>query len=152
MVVAIKESVSEAQKWNAENAKMARQLGIKQVFNLDYRNHDMDDVSKVEMRARLIFLIRLLKIDTEGSELKVLLGAAKTLQAQRIDMIQIEFNEMNVVSRVFFRDYFQLLREFDIYRLLPGELLPLRDYRPLYCELFAFQNLLAVRKGLPDIA
>jgi LmbE family N-acetylglucosaminyl deacetylase len=48
----------------AETELMARQLGIKQVFNLDYRNHDMDDVSKVEMRARLIFLIRLLKIDT----------------------------------------------------------------------------------------
>jgi LmbE family N-acetylglucosaminyl deacetylase len=47
-----------------DNEAMAKLLGIKQVFNLDYRNHDMDDVSKVEMRARLIFLIRLLKIDT----------------------------------------------------------------------------------------
>ena len=35
---------------------MAKVLGIKQVFNLDYRNHRMDDVSRVEMRARLIFL------------------------------------------------------------------------------------------------
>ena len=48
----------------AETETMARLLGIKQVFNLDYRNHDIDDVSRVEMRARLIFLIRLLKIDT----------------------------------------------------------------------------------------
>ena len=47
-----------------DNEAMAKMLGIKQVFNLDYRNHRMDDVSRVEMRARLIFLIRLLKIDT----------------------------------------------------------------------------------------
>jgi LmbE family N-acetylglucosaminyl deacetylase len=47
----------------AETETMATALGIKQVFNLDYRNHDMDDVSRVEMRARLIFLFRLLKVD-----------------------------------------------------------------------------------------
>ena len=48
----------------ADNQAMAKVLGIKQVFDLGYRNHRMDDVSRVEMRARLIFLIRLLKIDT----------------------------------------------------------------------------------------
>ncbi len=48
----------------ADNLAMAKVLGIKQVFDLGYRNHRMDDDSRVEMRARLIFLIRLLKIDT----------------------------------------------------------------------------------------
>ncbi len=48
----------------SETETMAKTLGIKQVFNLDYRNHDIDDVSRVEMRARLIFLFRLLKVDT----------------------------------------------------------------------------------------
>jgi LmbE family N-acetylglucosaminyl deacetylase len=48
----------------ADNQAMAKALGIKQVFDLGYRNHRMDDVSRVEMRGRLIFLIRLLKIDT----------------------------------------------------------------------------------------
>jgi LmbE family N-acetylglucosaminyl deacetylase len=48
----------------SETETMAKTLGIKQVFNLDYRNHDMDDVSRVEMRARMIFLFRLLKVDT----------------------------------------------------------------------------------------
>ncbi len=47
-----------------ENQVMAHVLGFKQVFDLNYRNHRMDDVSRVEMRGRLIFLIRLLKIDT----------------------------------------------------------------------------------------
>lgn len=48
----------------ADNQTMAQVLGIKQVFDLNYPNHALDDVSRVEMRGRLIFLIRLLKIDT----------------------------------------------------------------------------------------
>ena len=48
----------------ADNERMAALLGIKQVFNLNYRNHYMDDASRVEMRARMIFLFRLLKVDT----------------------------------------------------------------------------------------
>jgi LmbE family N-acetylglucosaminyl deacetylase len=48
----------------ADNEAMAQALGIKQVFNLGYRNHSMDDVPRVEMRGRLIFLFRLLKVDT----------------------------------------------------------------------------------------
>jgi LmbE family N-acetylglucosaminyl deacetylase len=48
----------------ADNKKMAEVLGLKGVFDLNYRNHSMDDVARGEMRARLIFLIRLLKIDT----------------------------------------------------------------------------------------
>jgi len=48
----------------ADNQSMARALGIKQVFDLNYPNHALDDVSRVEMRARLIFLFRLLKVDT----------------------------------------------------------------------------------------
>ena len=48
----------------SDNEAMSRVLGVKQVFDLNYPNHAMDDVSRVEMRGRLIFLIRLLKIDT----------------------------------------------------------------------------------------
>jgi LmbE family N-acetylglucosaminyl deacetylase len=48
----------------ADNQRMAEVLGLKGVFDLNYRNHSMDDVAKGELRARLIFLIRLLKIDT----------------------------------------------------------------------------------------
>lgn len=58
-------SVGETIRANeAENHVVANVLGFKQVFDLNYRNHRMDDESRLEMRARLIFLIRLLKIDT----------------------------------------------------------------------------------------
>ena len=43
---------------------MARALGLKRVFNLNYSNHRMGDVSQNELQCRLIFLIRLLKVDT----------------------------------------------------------------------------------------
>ena len=43
---------------------VARALGLTKVFTLGYRNHEMDGIARQEMRVRLIFLIRLLKIDT----------------------------------------------------------------------------------------
>jgi len=43
---------------------VAKALGLQKVFNFEYRNHQMDEISRVEMRARLVHLIRLLKIDT----------------------------------------------------------------------------------------
>ncbi len=47
-----------------DNDKVALALGLKRVFNLNYRNHRMGDVSQNELQCRLIFLIRLLKADT----------------------------------------------------------------------------------------
>jgi LmbE family N-acetylglucosaminyl deacetylase len=50
---------------NEQDAKAFLQAsGLKQMFDLSYRNHRMDDVTRTEIRARLIFLFRLLKIDT----------------------------------------------------------------------------------------
>jgi LmbE family N-acetylglucosaminyl deacetylase len=47
-----------------DNDEVARVLGLKRVFNLNYGNHRMGDVSQNELQCRLIFLIRLLKADT----------------------------------------------------------------------------------------
>ena len=43
---------------------MIKTLGLQRAFDLSYRNHRMDDVPRTEIRGRLIFLFRLLKIDT----------------------------------------------------------------------------------------
>jgi LmbE family N-acetylglucosaminyl deacetylase len=43
---------------------LASILGLKRVFSLGYRNHRMDGDSALELRSRLIFLFRLLKVDT----------------------------------------------------------------------------------------
>ena len=47
-----------------DNDEVARILGLKRVFNLNYGNHRMGDVSQNELQCRLIFLVRLLKVDT----------------------------------------------------------------------------------------
>ncbi len=47
-----------------DNDEVARILGLQRVFNLNYGNHRMGDVSQNELQCRLIFLIRLLKADT----------------------------------------------------------------------------------------
>jgi LmbE family N-acetylglucosaminyl deacetylase len=43
---------------------LTRILGFRRVFFLGYRNHTMDGDSSVELRLRLIFLFRLLQVDT----------------------------------------------------------------------------------------
>ena len=47
-----------------DTAAFLKASGLKQVFDLSYRNHRMDDLARTEIRARLIFLFRLLKVDT----------------------------------------------------------------------------------------
>src|SRR4051812_21477328 len=47
-----------------DTAEVVRTLGLERAFDLSYRNHRMDDYSRTEMRGRLIFLFRLLRVDT----------------------------------------------------------------------------------------
>lgn len=91
--------------------------------------------------------INLLKIDTEGNELNVLLGAKQAITNNVIKFIQIEFNEMNVISKTFMRDIKKVLPNYSFYRLLPNTLLPLDDSPTFLTELFAFQNIIAILKN-----
>lgn len=43
---------------------VAEALGLKKVYDLGYRNHRMDEYNIQEIKGRLIFLFRLLKVDT----------------------------------------------------------------------------------------
>jgi LmbE family N-acetylglucosaminyl deacetylase len=47
-----------------DTARFVEIAGLKRFFDLSYRNHRMDDVGRTELRGRLIFLFRLLKVDT----------------------------------------------------------------------------------------
>jgi hypothetical protein len=89
-------------------------------------------------------VIDLLKIDTEGHDLKVLQGASRLLAEGRITLIQFEFNEMNVYSRVFLRDFYEMLHGFSLFRLAQNGLISLGNYNAQY-EIFKFQNILAIR-------
>ena len=47
-----------------DNEEIARILGCKRTFNLNYNNHRMADISLNELISRLILIIRLVKADT----------------------------------------------------------------------------------------
>ncbi len=101
----------------------------------------LDDFCRIHQVENIAFL----KIDTEGHEFAVLEGAKKLLDTRAIECIQFEFNEMNRVSRVCLSDFQELLKDYDLYRLLPGGLLKL-DERITRVEVFAFQNIVAIAK------
>jgi len=89
--------------------------------------------------------IDFLKIDTEGHELKILKGAKRLLTSGQINVIQFEFNEMNIFSKVFLKDYYELLPDYDFFRISSSGLIALGDYSTDF-EIFKFQNLVAVKK------
>lgn len=90
--------------------------------------------------------IDLLKIDTEGNELAVLRGGVNCLYSKKIHVIQFEFTHLNTVPRIFMRDFYELLIDFDFYRMLPHGLLPMGDYNPAEWEIFNYQNIIAVQR------
>ena len=101
------------------------------------------------VKGKNIRKIFLLKIDTEGNEMKVLTGARNIISNGLVDIIHFEFNEMNVLSRTFFKDFYDLLSsDFNLYRLLPYGFVSLDDYEIFFCEIFAYQNIVAMRKGM----
>jgi FkbM family methyltransferase len=109
--------------------------------------HDIQVVTLDEfVKLYKIDEVILLKIDTEGHELEVLKGFTQFINDNKVYMIHFEFNEMNVISRVFFKDFWDMLPNYSFYRLLPNSLIPIKNYNPLLCEIFAYQNIVAILK------
>jgi FkbM family methyltransferase len=87
--------------------------------------------------------IDLLKIDTEGAEYLVLLGARRMLAEQRIDRIVFEYGGTALDSHFFLREFFQLLAGHTLFRVLPDGLLPLGRYRA-QLEVAQYANYAAI--------
>ncbi len=100
----------------------------------------LDDFCNAQQMMHLDFL----KIDTEGNELAVLRGGTRLIATGGLPIIQFEFNEMNVASRCFLKDFYEILQGYDFYRLTNFGLLRLKGYHPRN-EIFRFQNILALR-------
>lgn len=97
-------------------------------------------------KSKNIEKIDLLKIDTEGNELNVLKGMIEYIESGKIEAIHFEFNEMNISSRTYFRDFWKMLPNYDFYRLLPDGMAKIEKYSPVSCEIFAYQNIVALLK------
>jgi len=92
--------------------------------------------------------IDFLKLDVEGHELKILIGASNMLRSGRVKFIQFEFGSCNIDSRTYLRDFFELLgHEYRIYRILNRGLCPMNEYNDSY-EIFKLTNCLAGHTSL----
>jgi FkbM family methyltransferase len=128
----------------SEHASFYQEV-IEQLHHKEARAHSVQVIDLDTFASgRGIEHIDLLKIDTEGHELVVLDGAQRLLRDRKISAIQFEFNEMNVISRTFFRDFYTALPEYKLFRMVRDGLIPLPEYSPGLCEIFLFQNIVAL--------
>jgi FkbM family methyltransferase len=100
------------------------------------------------VRSERLAHVHLIKVDVEGHELAVLKGAATSINAGMVDIVQFEFNEMNVISRVFFHDFYDALPGYTFFRMVIDGLVPLGEYRARSHEVFFLQNVVATRPRL----
>lgn len=92
--------------------------------------------------------IDFMKVDVEGGELDVLKGAAPLLEAGRIRALSFEFGSANVTTRVFFRDFWDLLTGygFHLARITPGSrLVPIERYDERLEHFRGATNYLGIR-------
>ena len=92
--------------------------------------------------------VDVLKLDVEGAELDTLVGARKTLA--RTQVVQFEYGEPDLHSRVWFRDLWNLLTEsgFEIQRLTPRGLRRIDRYDPAL-EVPRCTNFIGLRGESP---
>jgi FkbM family methyltransferase len=121
---------------------------IECIHKSDVVSHEVQIISLDDFfKSNGMQIIDLLKIDTEGNEYKVLIGALEYIKKRAVKVIQFEFNEMNIISQSRFKDFWDILSDYKIYRILPGGgLYEIREYSPVRCEIFAFQNIVAILK------
>ncbi len=138
-----------AEKDGSEHASLYEEV-IENIHKSKAIGHVVNIVKLDDFCSQLhINEIDLLKIDAEGSELNVLKGLEEYIKLRKVKAIHFEFNEMNVVSRTFFKDFYGLLSEYDFYRMLPNDLMPIKKYDALFCEIFAYQNIVAILRSPP---
>lgn len=88
--------------------------------------------------------IHFVKADTEGHELHALQGAQRLIHESGVRVVQFEFNEMNVVSKVFLKDFYEFFgNDWQLFRLNTQSLIPLGPYDSAN-EIFKYQNIIAI--------
>ena len=94
-----------------------------QHFNIDFSFEEEVKVQTLDSwisNNKLKILPSILKMDVEGHEYDLLLGATDVIK--NIKIIQFEFGGANIDTRVFFQDFWYFFQNlgFEIYRLAPS--------------------------------
>lgn len=150
---AVSDTVGEIELFDYENADGSAHASLNaEIFSTVHRSKvtsHIVDVTTIDTVVRESRLNRIdfLKIDVEGHELDVLKGASQILQEKNISIIQFEFTQLNSTTRVFFKDFYDLLSgNYAIYRLLPEGMIWIDSYNPTSHEIFGYQNYVAILK------
>jgi FkbM family methyltransferase len=112
-------------------------------------NHPLENSEEINLisldefcKSNDISRIHFVKADVEGFELSVLQGAKDMLP--NIDFIQFEFSFANYNSKTYLFDFFEILADFRIYRILRNGIEEIQ-YDPRY-EILMTSNYLAINK------
>jgi FkbM family methyltransferase len=89
--------------------------------------------------------IDFLKLDIEGFEIFALRGACRMIKEKKINFIQFEFGQNNIVNGVYLKHFFDLLPHYRINRILKNGLRPLDTYDK-HIEIVLTTNYLAELK------
>lgn len=88
-----------------------------------------------------------LKIDVEGAELDVLKGGKNLLKKNKIHFLQFEFGPNHMEARVYLKDFFSILENYNIFRIVKDGLRPIKKYNEIL-EIPICGNFFAENKAL----
>jgi FkbM family methyltransferase len=111
-----------------------------QVRQLDYfQNYFKDEV------------IDFIKIDTEGFEYEVLMGAKNILKIHQPKFIQVEFNWHQLIKKQTLHNFSELIKFSDVFKILPygNKLLHIDPFRPEN-NIYHLSNYVFIRKDISD--
>jgi FkbM family methyltransferase len=122
----------------------ARDLSM---FNIHLDQTEQIQVNTIDhyCKTEHIKKIHFLKMDVEGHELNVLKGGKNMLTNDLINIIQFEFGEASLDARIYLRDFYEILPNYDFFRIVKDGLVPMGEYRPEN-EIFRTSNLVAIHK------
>ena len=117
-------------------------------FNIDFNFEEEVKVKTLDSWiANLGYKLvpNILKMDVEGHELDILLGAKDSIK--HIEIVQFEFGGSNIDTRTYFQDFWYFFKKhnFDLFRITPRQPVLINQYSEM-AECFRATNYLAVRQ------
>lgn len=113
-----------------------RKINLKEKEEINIET--LDNFCKIKNIDKIDFL----KMDVEGNEFNILKGARRMIKDRKISFIQFEFGIRDVDSKVFFKDFWDMLNEnYDFYRIFNKGIFPIKEYK-VNLEIFTGMNYL----------